>query len=79
MNCWSDILHLKERKYNGTIHQLFMNSEVCDSAGREVLYSILIECDIHMKVIGLLKIFLNGTFIEVHTSRNLMHFLFRMS
>jgi hypothetical protein len=38
-------------EYNGTVHQLFIDfKKACDSVGREVLYSILVEIAIPMKL-----------------------------
>jgi len=44
------------------VHQLFINSrKVYDSVRREVLYNILIEFGIPMKLVRLLKMCLNET------------------
>jgi len=44
---------------------------------REVLYNVLIESGILMKVM-LIKVCLNETYSKVYTGKNLMHSLFRM-
>jgi hypothetical protein len=45
---------------------------------REVLQNILNEFDIPMKIVGLVKMCLNETYIKNHMGKNLMQFLFRM-
>jgi hypothetical protein len=53
----------KEWKYNGTVHQLFIDSKTAyDSVRREVLYNILIQFGIPRKIVGLIKMCLNKTF-----------------
>jgi len=50
-------------EYNGTLHMLFIDFEKAyDSVRREVLYSILIEFGIHMKLVRLIKMCLNETY-----------------
>jgi hypothetical protein len=49
-----------------------------DSVSREVIYSVLIEYSIFVKLIRLIKTCLNKTYSKVHTGKNLMHFLFGM-
>jgi hypothetical protein len=58
-------------KYNGTAHQLLIDLKNYDSVRREVLYNILIESGIPRKLVGLIKICLNETYITVHISKNL--------
>jgi hypothetical protein len=49
-------------EYNGTVHQLFTDfKKVYDSVRREVLYSILIEFSIRMKLVRVIKMCLNKT------------------
>jgi hypothetical protein len=53
----------KKWKYNGTVHQLFIDfKKVYDSVRREVLYNILIEFGIPRKLVGLIKTCLNETY-----------------
>jgi hypothetical protein len=60
----------KKWKYNGTVHQLFIDfMQAYDSVRREVLYSILIECGICRKLVGLTKMCLNETYHRVHAVR----------
>jgi len=60
-NYWSYILHpqILEKKweYTEAVHQLFMDfKKAYDTVRREVLYDILIEFDIHMKLVRLIKV-----------------------
>jgi hypothetical protein len=45
--------------------------KVCDCVRREVLYSILIECDMPMELVRLIKMCLNETCCEVHIAKHL--------
>jgi sorting nexin-29 len=66
------IWHILEKKweYNGTVHQLFMHfKKAYDSVRKEVLYNILIENGIPRKLVGLIKMCLNGTYSTVHISK----------
>jgi hypothetical protein len=55
----------KKWEYNGTVHHLFIDSkQTCDSVKREVLYNILIEFGIPRKVVGLIKMCLNGIYMQ---------------
>jgi hypothetical protein len=56
----------KKWKYNETVHLLFMDfKKTCVSVKREVLYDILMECGVTMKLVRLMKICLNETYNEV--------------
>jgi hypothetical protein len=62
----------KKWEYNGTVHQLFIDfKENYDSVRREVLYNIVIEFGIPRKLVGLIKMCLNGTFSRVRIGKNL--------
>jgi len=61
----------KKWEYNGTVNQLFIDSEVYDSARRELLHSILTEFEIPMKLIRLIKMCLNKTYSKVCIGKNL--------
>jgi hypothetical protein len=49
-------------EHNETVHQLFIDfRKAYESVRREVLYNILIESGINMKIIRLIKMYLNCT------------------
>jgi hypothetical protein len=53
----------KEWEYNETVHQLFIDfKKAYNSVRREVLYSILIEFGVPMKLARLLKMCSNETY-----------------
>jgi hypothetical protein len=57
---------------NETVHSLFINlKKAFDSVRREVLYNILIEFGILMKLARLIKICLNETCSKVHIGKHL--------
>jgi hypothetical protein len=63
--CIHQILE-KKWEFNETVHQLFIDfKKAYDSVRREVLYNILIEFGILMKLVGLIKMCLNETHNEV--------------
>jgi hypothetical protein len=54
------------------VHQLFIDfKKACDSVRREVLYNILIEFGIPMKLVRLVKICLNETYSRVQVGKHL--------
>jgi hypothetical protein len=56
----------KKWEYSETVHQLFIDfKKVNDSVRREVLYNILTEFGVLMKLVKLIKICLNETHSEV--------------
>jgi hypothetical protein len=58
--------------YNETVHQLvldFLNAY--DSVRREVAYNNLIEVGVPMKLLRLIKMFLNETYSKVHIGKHL--------
>jgi hypothetical protein len=62
----------KKWEYNGTVHQLFIDfKKACDSVMREVLHNILIESGIPRKLVGLIRMCLNGTYSRVRIGKNL--------
>jgi sorting nexin-29 len=62
----------KKRKYNGTVHQLFIDfKKAYDSVRKEALYNILIEFGIPRKLVGLIKMCLNETYSRVRIGKNL--------
>jgi len=57
---WSYILHssytCEKREYSEAVHQLFVGfKKVYDSFRREVLYNIIIEFGIPVKLVGLIR------------------------
>jgi len=64
-------------EYNGTVHQLFRDSEKAFDSGEK--YCILFPQNlVYMKLVKLIKKCLNEKYSEVYMDKNLMHFLFRM-
>ena len=62
----------KKWQYNEAAHQLFIDfKEVYDSVRREVLYNILIEFGILMKLVRLIKICLTETCNRAWVGKNL--------
>jgi hypothetical protein len=60
-------------EYNETVHQLFIDfKKAYDSVRREVLYNILIEIGIPMKLVSLIKMCLNETYSEVRIGKHLL-------
>jgi hypothetical protein len=58
-------------EYNKVVHQLFVDfKKACDSVRREVLYNILIEFAIPLKLVRLIKMCLNETYSRVQVGRN---------
>jgi hypothetical protein len=57
----------KKWEYNETVHQLFEDfEEAYDSVMREVLYNILIEFGVSVKLVRLIKMCLNEMYSKVH-------------
>jgi hypothetical protein len=57
----------KKWKYNETVHQLFIDfKKANDSVRRKVLYIILIELGVPLKLVRLIKICLNETRSKIH-------------
>jgi hypothetical protein len=62
----------KKWKCNETVHQLFTDfKKAYDSVKREVLYNILIEFVIPMKLVRLITMCLNETYSKVHIGKHL--------
>jgi hypothetical protein len=59
-------IHEKKWEYNEAVHQLFIDfKKAYDSVRREVLYNILIEFGIPMKLVRLTKMCLSETYSRV--------------
>jgi hypothetical protein len=62
----------KKWEYNATIHKLFVDfKNVFDSVRTEVLYNIIIEFGVFMKLVRLIKMCLNETYSKVHLGKHL--------
>jgi hypothetical protein len=60
----------KKWEYNATVHQIFVDfKKAYDSV--EVLYNILIEFGVRMKLVKLIKMCLNETYSKVHKGKYL--------
>jgi len=60
----------KKWEFSGTLYQLFIDFEVCDSQERSI-HSILIEFGMHMELVRLIKMYLNETYSKVLIGKNL--------
>jgi hypothetical protein len=59
-------------EYNQAVHLLFVDfKKVYDSVRREVLYNILIEFGIPIKLVSLIKMCLNETYSRVQVGKHL--------
>jgi hypothetical protein len=69
----------KKCEYNETAHQLFIDfKKAYDSVRREIVYNILIEFGVPMKLVRKIKICLNETYGKVRIGKHLSHnFLIR--
>ena len=62
----------KKWEYNEAVHQLFIDfNKSYDSVRREVLYNILVEFGIHMKLVMLIQMCLTETYSRVRVGKNL--------
>jgi hypothetical protein len=69
--CIRQILE-KKWQYNETVHQLFIDfKKAYDSVRREVLYNILLEFGVPMKLVRLIKMCLNETYSKVRIGKHL--------
>ena len=65
---------IPEKKWenNEAVHHLFLDfKQVFDSVTREVLYNILIESGIPMKLVRLIKMYLNEMYSRVQVGKHL--------
>jgi hypothetical protein len=59
------VRQILEWEYNETLYQIFMDfKKTYDSVRRKVLYNILIDNDIPMKLVRLIKVCLNETYCQ---------------
>jgi hypothetical protein len=62
----------KKLEFSETVHQLLIDfKKTHGSVGREVLYNILIEFEVPMKLVGLITMCLNETHSKVHIGKHL--------
>ena len=62
----------KKREYNEAVHQLFIDfRKAYDSVRREVLYNILIEFGISMKLVRLIKMCVTEAYSRVRVGKHL--------
>jgi Reverse transcriptase (RNA-dependent DNA polymerase). len=74
-NCIHQILN-KKWEYNEAMHQLFIDfKKAYDSVRWEVLYSIVIEFGVPMKLVRLMKVCLNKTYCRVRVGKHLSDLL----
>jgi hypothetical protein len=76
INYWSDFLYSSDTgekwEYNEILHQLFIYfKKGYDSVRREVLYSILIEFWVLMKLVRLIEMCLNKTYSKTRIGKHL--------
>ena len=70
--CIRHILEKKKWEYNEAVHQLFTDfKRAYDSVRREILYNILIEFHIPIKLVRLIKMCLPETYSRVRVGKNL--------
>jgi hypothetical protein len=64
----------KKWEYNETVHQLCTDfKKAFDSVRREVLYSILMESGVPIKLVRLMKMCSNETYSEDHIGKHFSH------
>jgi len=62
----------KKWEYSVAVHQLFIDvKNAYDSVKREVLYNILIEFSVLLKLVRLIKMCLNETYSRVQVGKHL--------
>jgi hypothetical protein len=62
----------KKWESNERVHQIFLDfKKVYDSMRKDLLYNILIEFGVSMKLVKLIKMCLNETYSKVHIGKHL--------
>jgi hypothetical protein len=62
----------KKWEYNKTVHRVFIDfKKAYDSVRKEVMYSILIEFRVPMKLVRLITMCLNETYIKIRIGKHL--------
>jgi hypothetical protein len=70
--CFCTLSGVLQWEYNETVHQLFIDfKKAYDSVRREVLYNILIEFGVPLKLVRLIKMSLNKTYSKVRIGKKL--------
>jgi hypothetical protein len=67
------IRYHRKLEHNGTVHQLFIAFKKAYATVRKVLYDILIEFGVSMKLVWLIKMSLNETYCIVRTDKHLSY------
>jgi hypothetical protein len=66
------VRYWRKNGFTETVHQVFIDfKKAYDSVRRELLYNILIEFGIPMKLVRLIKMCLNETYSIVHIGKHL--------
>jgi hypothetical protein len=67
------IRYWRKWKYNGAVHQLFIDFEKAyNSVRREISYNIVIKFATSMKLVRLITMCLNETYSKVYIDKNLL-------
>jgi hypothetical protein len=61
----------------GSISAMYNCRKACDSVRSKILYNVIIEFGIPMKLVRLMNIYLNVTYGKVQAKKRLIHFIFR--
>jgi len=65
-------MHTRKWEYNEAVHQLFIDiKKACDSVSREVLYNILTQFGIPIKLVRLIEMSQNETYSRVREGRHM--------
>ena len=61
----------------GSISSIYNWKKACNSVRSKILYSVIIELGIPMKLVRLMNTCLNVTYRKVQAKKRLIHFIFR--